>query len=271
MTRKMAKTTERIDPEQWFTSREEYLLYLRHEFAYEYALTLVKPDDSVLEVGSGDGYGTAMLARAAACVVGLDVDAETVDHASAKYGSGKVSFKLYDGTRMPFEESSFDMAVSFQVIEHVADVPGYVAELHRVLKPGGTLALTTPNRTYRLKPGQKPWNRFHLREYDPAGLAVVLKASFPSVNVWGIRGSDEMQAIEHARVAWALRSGPVSVLRRAMPEPARRFAGRIQNLLSGARTRWSQPDFRTQYGLADYFIIKEEVGQSLDLLAVCTK
>jgi len=271
MSQKTTRTTERIDPEQWFASREECLLYLRHKFAYEFARTLIPPGGHVLEVGCGVGYGTVELAHAADQVTGLDVDAPTVALATRRYGSDKLSFTVYDGSAMPFADESFDMAVSFQVIEHVLDAPAHVAEIYRVLKTGGSLAATTPNRMYRLNPGQKPWNRFHLREYSADDLAAVLKTSFRDVSVWGIRGTDEVQAIEHARVAWALRSGPISALRRAMPESMRRLAGNIIRLAKRRSATQGMSDFLLKYSIADYFVIKEHVEQSLDLLAVCRK
>lgn len=271
MSRPTTKTTERIDPEQWFSTRHEYLLYLRHLFAYEFARTLLKPEHKVLEVGSGEGYGSALLARSATLVFGLDIDAATVEHAAAKYGSEHIEFRTYDGTRMPFADSEFDAVVSFQVVEHVRDVAPYLAEIRRVLLPGGLFVLTTPNRLYRLRPGQRPWNRFHLREYDPDGLRTELDTIFPKVNIWGIRGAEEVQAIEHARVAWALRQGPAGALRRAMPEWSRRLVGNLLARTRKKRHAGGEPDFMARYHLSDYFIIKEQTEQSLDLLAVCSK
>ena len=268
----MAKTAERIDPER-FDTREEYLLYLRHAFAYEFAKSRIQPTDEVIEVGSGEGYGTSLLSQTADRVVGLDIDNATVEHAAAKYGSKKVSFSLYDGTTIPFADNSFNLAVSFQVIEHIRDDAGHAAQVHRILKPGGMLVLTTPNRNYRLHPGQKPWNRFHIREYDPQQLAAALRQSFPDVSVLGVRGSDEVQAIERARVAWALRSGPMSAVRRSLPEPLKLFLGAVLGTLRrAARGRSSPDDFTSAYSVNDFQVISERVGEeSLDLLAVCHK
>lgn len=264
----MTKTTERIIPEH-FRTRDERLLYLRHVFAYEFAKTIIKPGSSVLEVGCGEGYGTSLLAQMASRVTALDVDEATLASAAAKYGSDKTKFTSYDGGRMPFPDGGFDAVVCFQVIEHVRDDAAFVRELRRVLKPGGPLILTTPNRTYRLKPRQKPWNPFHVREYHAAELGALLGRSFRQVAVWGVRGSDDVQSIEHARVAWALRSGPVAAIRRTMPEPLRRLIGGILKALSGASG--GTENWETKYGLGDYFVIKDQLENSLDLLAVCTE
>ncbi len=267
----MARTAERINPER-FDTREEYLLYLRHRFAYEYAKSCTRPTDEAIEVGSGEGYGTSLLSEAAARVVGLDIDRATVEHASAKYASDKVRFELYDGNTIPFPDNTFNLAVSFQVIEHIRDDTGHVAQIHRILKPGGVLVLTTPNRNYRLLPGQKPWNRFHIREYDPEQLAATLHKIFPDAQVLGIRGSDQVQAIERARVAWALKGGPMSAIRRSLPEPLKLLLGDVLGVVRKATHPGSPArDFLTAYRLDDFHVINQGVEESLDLLAVCHK
>jgi len=262
----MIKSTERIIPGQWQGTVEEQILYLRHVYAYEFALTMLTPGLDVLEIGSGDGYGAEMLSRAGARVTGIDLSTDAVAHAGEKHQAANLAFVAYDGVHMPFADDRFGLAVSFQVIEHVEDVPLYLAEIRRVLAPGGTLVITTPNRVYRLKPGQRPWNRFHLREYDAAGLRRELAACFPDVRVWGIKGSEEIQRIEHARVAWALKSGPAASLRRVMPEWLRRLAGRLLKHPS-PRPDATGPGFTT----ADYSVVKEDVDSSLDLLALCRR
>jgi len=262
----MIKSTERIIPDQWQGSVEEQLLYLRHVFAYEFALTLVKPGQEVLEIGSGDGYGTEMLCRAGATVVGLDLSAEAVAHASEKHKANNLTFVAYDGMHMPFADAKFGLAVSFQVIEHVEDVPLYLAEIHRVLAPGGTLLITTPNRAYRLRPSQKPWNKFHRREYDVAGLREELRTRFDSVEVWGVRGTDEIQRIEKARVAWALKPGPAAAIRRTMPEWLRRMLGKVMK-----RSSPNPAGSALRFKSSDYSVTRESVEDSLDLLAVCVR
>src|SRR4030042_7005749 len=174
MTTSIRKTGERMIPED-FESKQEYLIYLRLLFAYEYAKKKTSKRESVLEVGSGEGYGTSSLSKKVKKIVGIEVNKEAVNHASQKYGSEKCLFKYYDGISIPFADRSFDVVVSFQVVEHVQDDKNFLSEIYRVLKKGGELILTTPNRIYRLRHGQKPWDRFHIREYYPSGLEKILK------------------------------------------------------------------------------------------------
>lgn len=242
-------TVERIHPEH-FRTREKYLLYLRHVFAYKYARAQARKTDIVLEVGCGDGYGTCLLADAVAETVAIDVDPRTVAHAERRHASDTCRFQHYDGVRIPFDEASFDLVVSMQVIEHVEDDHHFVAEACRVLKPGGRFLLTTPNRTHRVLPGKPPWNKFHVREYYPHELGSVLSKGFSDARVLGIHGDAEARRIEVERVQqrWSFR--------KMIPEPFKR-------VLDG--------DVRQRYGLHNFFVAEDHVEDSLDLLGVCTR
>ncbi len=250
-----SKTGKRIIPKD-FKSKEEFLICLKHLFAYEFAKGKISKNDLVLEVGCGEGYGTKLLSKKSAKIIGLDVDKDIIMRASEKYGSKKCYFKLYDGIKIPYKDNIFDAVVSFQVIEHVQDDVNYISEVHRVLKKSGILILTTPNKNYRLKPGQKLWNEFHLREYHPHELRNVLKTKFSGVNVWGIRANDKMQQIEYERVLFF---GPLNLrkLRLIFIKYLKEISPKKQN-------------FFDKYNIKDYYITKE-VKNSLDLLGICKK
>lgn len=195
----LLKTGERMTPEK-DTSPKYQMRVLRHLFAYKIAEKYIDDAKMVLEAGCGEGYGTNLLANKAKAIIGLDVDGATIKQARTKYQKKNCSFKTYDGKEFPFANNSFDVVISFQVLEHIKNDQSYLAEIARVLKADGRLILTTPNKANRLAPGQKPWNRFHVREYTDSELHKVLAGYFKSITIQGVQGSPEIQKQELARV-----------------------------------------------------------------------
>ncbi|MFH1068601.1 MAG: class I SAM-dependent methyltransferase [Candidatus Glassbacteria bacterium] len=260
---------ERLVPDRFKVAKKQYLLYLRHLFVYEFAIGRMPAEARVLEVGCGEGYGTSLIGRKVREVTGLDIDPAAVDHAGRRYGSDRCRFVRYDGVRIPFADGAFDVAVSFQVIEHVPDDRAFVAEAHRVLAPGGIYMITTPNRTLRLEPGQKPWNRYHRREYYPRELTEILAGKFAESQVWGVKGRGEVQQLLTAK----FRPGSpiVSFLRRAVPEAAKLAALSVRNrlpaLLGGERDK----SYLERYGFGDFYMETEDVDNTLDLFGYCRK
>lgn len=163
-------TGERTVPD---VGHENYW-FRRHEVAYRWAVPLVA-GRVVLDVGCGEGYGTALLARSARRTVGLDYDAPTIAHAAARYRQppvvGQPAFVRANLAALPVASSSIDLVVTLQVIEHVWDHRGFLAECRRVLRPAGLLLVTTPNRL-TFSPGlDRPANPFHSVEFTAAELA----------------------------------------------------------------------------------------------------
>lgn len=164
-------TGERLIPDQ---QRGE-LVHAEHLARYRFAASLVE-DRRVLDVACGEGYGTAMLAGAGATsAIGVDLDDASVEHAKARYG---LDFQSADVTRLPFEDESFDLVVSFETIEHVKDPEAMLAELRRVLTPSGLLVISTPNNDEYLID-----NEFHVHEYESAEFTELLRRHFDAVHV----------------------------------------------------------------------------------------
>jgi SAM-dependent methyltransferase len=257
-----AKTGERMVPEL-YRSEADYILYLRHLFAYETAAARLRPAEVVLDIGCGAGYGTGILSRHARQVTGVDVSADAVAAARAAYGSDTCAFAVYDGARLPFGDGQFDAATSFQTIEHVQDDGRFVGEAARVLKPGALFVLTTPNRATRLREGQPPWNRFHVREYSASQLASLLSKSFAAVEVMGVRASARMEQVENARVASAQRLVALD------PLGLRRFAAPLAALLSRLRPMPATGSWPHQ--VSDFYATPEDRDAGCDLLAICRR
>lgn len=157
------RTVPGIDAENYW--------FRRHEVAYEYILDRCAGRD-VLEAGSGEGYGAAMLATRAKSVTCVDYDEQAVEHTRNRYPELTVHRgNLID---LPLADGSVDTVVNFQVIEHLWDQSAFVAECHRVLRPGGVLLMSTPNRI-TFSPGlDTPLNPFHTRELNAAEMAELL-------------------------------------------------------------------------------------------------
>lgn len=273
MTKRLDKTGERLIPEG-FKSKEEYLMYLRHIFAYNYAIGQISKNDLVLEVGSGEGYGTNILSKKAKSIVGLDVDPEAVEHANKKYKSKNCKFVHYAGKKIPFPDNKFDKVISFQVIEHVADDIEYLNEIYRVLKKNGDFIVATPNRNHRLKPNQKPWNRFHLKEYSPEGLSELLSKKFKNVKIWGIFGVGDAQDVEVNRVKKVRRIISLDPLgiRNILPETIKLKAAKLARIISNDRSvTKSDTSYLQKYTVDSYKLEKSNNTESLDLFAHCKK
>lgn len=152
---------------------EENYWFRRHEVVYQRLAHRCAGRD-VLEAGCGEGYGADLLADVARRVIGLDYDETTVAHVRAKYP--RVDMRHGNLAALPLPDASVDVVVNFQVIEHLWDQPGFVAECRRVLRPGGLLLMSTPNRI-TFSPGRDtPVNPFHTRELDAAELTELLTA-----------------------------------------------------------------------------------------------
>jgi SAM-dependent methyltransferase len=199
-------TGERMMLEQYQDTPEKYLIYLMHIATYRFAAAYTA-DKRVLDFGSGSGYGSAMIADAARSVIGVDVSAEAVDHARTHHTRPNLAFQTIEPSApLPFADGAFETVLSFQVIEHVRDAERYLAEIVRVLVPGGTLVLATPDRTTRLFPAQRPWNRFHVVEYDRRALHGLLARHFAQAEMLFMGGRPDVIALELRRtrkLKWA--------------------------------------------------------------------
>lgn len=171
----------------------------------------------VLDLGCGEGYGAAQLATVARTVVAVDVHPRAVRFAARKYRREKLIFVCADARRLPFKPGVFEQIVSFEVIEHLPEPDGFLAETGRILDPAGELVFSTPNR--RTYPAG---NIFHPREYTLAELNRILPRHFRITEIIGQAGNERLREWD---AALADRSGMLAAYRAA----ARRFG-------------WSLPD-----------------------------
>lgn len=188
----LSLTGERTAPGIW----HENYWFRRHEAAYEFLVPYAAVR-TVLDVGCGEGYGAARFAEVAGRVVGIDYDASAVTHAATRYD--KPRFVRANLAHLPVRSQAVDVLATLQVIEHVWDHAQFVAECRRVLRPGGRLLVTTPNR-YTFSPGRDtPTNPFHTHEFTATELQdLLVRNGFVDVDVRGVHAGPRLEALDAA-------------------------------------------------------------------------
>ncbi|HEY7829696.1 MAG TPA: glycosyltransferase [Solirubrobacteraceae bacterium] len=157
-----------------------------HFHRYLWAARLVA-GRRVLDLGSGEGFGAAILADSATHVVGIDVDERTVEHSRLNYASADIEF--HKGTALDlsaFADGSFGAVVAFEIIEHVQQQQQVLAEVARVLGDEGILVISTPDRRLYSEASHQH-NPFHERELALEEFMELLGEHFPHVGAWGQR------------------------------------------------------------------------------------
>lgn len=207
MSTQLSNTSERVIEEHYVQSCESFLIYLMHVATYNSAVSYVT-GKAVLDMGCGSGYGTASIADKCAFICGVDISAEAVAYATEKFKAGNLTYKTIskvEDAPLPFADESFDVVLSFQVIEHIADPSVYLQEISRVLKKNGVFIVATPDRSTRLLPMQRPWNKFHVHEYAGVEFASLLSRHFADVQILTMSGTPsvlEMELKRTKRMMW---------------------------------------------------------------------
>ena len=150
-----------IMPQAKFLQDIYGLAISRYQLATKYAQNKI-----ILDAGCGAGYGANILAKSGAKkVYGIDIVAESIQYCQSKYLLKNLIFKRADLTNLDFPNNYFDLVSMFETIEHVKNYSKAIDEIYRVLKPGGLLILSTPNKAVYSPGTFKPFYPFHFYEF----------------------------------------------------------------------------------------------------------
>jgi 2-polyprenyl-3-methyl-5-hydroxy-6-metoxy-1,4-benzoquinol methylase len=152
----------------------------------------------VVDMACGEGYGTAVLARRAREVTGVDANPEAFEHARLKYTCPGVRFVR---NMIELHAEPCDAVVFLQTIEHVPDPAGVLRHFRQM---AGTVYVSTPNLLTLAPPGaDKSGNPWHLREYRVAEFRTLCESVFDHVELHGVFHARKLRAHELAlRAGW---------------------------------------------------------------------
>lgn len=233
---------------------------------YEFAMRHIGEKAEVIDVGCGTGCGSAFLGEKYEAVA-IDNSGEAIEYANKHY-SKKAKFLTANATKLPFKDSKFDVACSFEVIEHIKEAKEFLKEVVRVLKPGGKFILSTPNRTIHSPEGEIK-SRYHVKEYTVEELTHLLGKYFGSVEVKGQTKSKRARtALKDFMDSQEAREGFVSSdilgIRRLLPRELKEKAWKY---LGGLFGRQTQEVLETK----DFPIGHASFSKAEYLIAICKK
>jgi SAM-dependent methyltransferase len=222
---------------------EENYWYRRHLVVYEW-IARRADGKRVVDMACGEGYGSDVLARAAAGVVGVDANPEAHEHARLRYRRPNLRFErdLVES----FSETC-DAVVFLQTIEHVQDPGAILEHFKSMLAPGGVAFVSTPNLLTLAPPGaEKSDNPWHVKEYRVEEFRSLCEAHFSRVEMFGLFHARKLRAHELAiKLGW---DDVHKRLRLTKP-----FYDRFTPAISSS----------------DFSLGKENLDGALDFLAVC--
>ncbi|MCH8622380.1 glycosyltransferase [Undibacterium sp. TS12] len=158
---------------------------IEHLHRYMQACNLAR-GKQVLDIASGEGYGSAMLAEHAAQVIGVDISVEAVEHAQGRYRKPNLEYRVGSCAAIPLDDSSVDLVVSFETIEHHDQHQEMMQEIRRVLRPDGVLLISSPDKLYYSDiPGAH--NEYHVKELYQEEFQQLLGQYFGHISLFGQR------------------------------------------------------------------------------------
>ena len=241
--------------------------YQRCQFAYEFAKPFVA-GMKVLDVGCGLAYGTAMMAEFADSITGIDYDNETIEENKKRYYSiSKLDFKQAEIPPLPFADASYDVITAFQFIEHIKPRKEFIKECLRVLKPGGSLLVTTPNIKKSLAR-----NPFHVHEYTFDEMKSEVSSFTNKFELQGLNGNTVVNKyyLENGKFVRMILRFDILKMHRWLPsavlsKPYNWITSLMRNKLK------DKVDQTTNITTKDFYLQKENLDSCWDIYLIANK
>lgn len=237
-------------------------VFQRSILAYHEAAKYISGD--VLEIGTGSGYGISIISPHAKTFITLDKHEPPIDlsiYNNVQFQQCKVP---------PLEgipSDSYDYVISFQVIEHIKKDFKLLEEIYRVLRPGGKLIISTPNKTMSLT--RNPW---HIREYTADQFSNLLGSFFPKVEAKGVFGNEKVTEYyeENKRSVERFERYDIFRFNRWLPKWLLKIPYDILNRINRRRLLEENTKLTSDIKMEDYYIASAKDG-CFDLLYIAEK
>ncbi len=220
----------------------------------------------VLEIGCGEGRGVELIAPKADTFTGVDKIPQVIQNLKAKHPEGDFR-QMVIPPLAELKDNTYDVVVSFQVIEHIRKDLNYLEEIFRVLKPGGKALITTPN--IKMSLSRNPW---HIREYTANELKELAQKVFSKVEMLGIGGNEKVMTYynENKKSVNKIMKWDVLKLQYRLPAFILKIPYEILNRMNRNKLNSGDSGLVSEIHHSDYILTKEP-DTSLDLFCVMEK
>lgn len=234
---------------------------------YEFASKYLKNNMSVLDLGSGTGYGANILAKVAKKVIGMDINQEAVSFSTKNYNRPNLKFIKGDINTL-HKKSEYDMVVSFEVIEHLKNQKLFLRNINKALKKNGLFIMSTPNAAV-ISPEGGVGSPYHTKELNYQELNTLLKSNFKKVKIFGqFKSKKANEAWKDFLKSQSAREAVIKSdkfgIRKLVPIGFKEFVWKYLGSLFGRRTQ-------SFLNTTDFPIRTESVKLAYYFVAVCEK
>lgn len=221
---------------------------------------------NVLEIGCGEGRGVELIAPKAESYTGIDKIPQVIESLKSKHPDGDFR-QMVIPPLAELKDDTYDVVVSFQVIEHIKKDLEYIKEIYRVLKPGGKALITTPN--IKMSLSRNPW---HIREYTADELTRLAQKAFSKVEMLGITGNEKVMGYheENRQSVNRIMKWDVLKLQYRLPAFILKLPYEILNRMNRNKLKAGNDGLVSEIHHSDYLLSKDP-DISLDLFCVMEK